>query len=67
MGYAILIASCYACGRSFTCNPRRVPAYQGTPVCKDCITQANTKRAEMGLSPHPVPDDAYSPIPEGAL
>jgi hypothetical protein len=61
MGYAILIADCRNCGRRFVSNPFRVPAFQGHPICRNCIEGANAERRRRGLAPFQIPPDAYEP------
>ena len=66
-GYATLHASCFACHRPFSCNPRKVPSYKGEPICESCIRRVNENRKRNGLPLWPVADDAYEPCPEGEL
>jgi hypothetical protein len=73
MGYMMVIAPCYVCKRPFMSNPDYVPSVrvnaqgqpdpQGTrePVCRDCVEEANAKRVELGMEPHPIHPEAYKP------
>jgi len=64
MGYLMLLADCFLCKKLFTSNPDYVPSYQGEPVCEACMRQANLQRERLGLAPHPIHPDAYSPQEE---
>lgn len=64
MGYMLGIASCYVCRKTFSFNPHLVPSYQGEPICRDCMELVNAVRKERGLTPHPIPEDAYEPAEE---
>mgnify|MGYP001577686477 FL=1 len=65
MGYMMLMAPCYICGRTFTSNPDRVPSVQRKhPVCKGCMEAINAKRVALGREPLPIPADAYEPAEE---
>ena len=67
MGYAMLVATCFACGRIFSCNPHKVPSYNNQPICKDCIHRVNEVRRQKGRQLWPISRDAYEPIEETAL
>jgi hypothetical protein len=71
MGYALVFGTCYSCLKPFGFNPHRVPSVRidGTrePFCRDCINEANDKRADLGLTKFPVHPDAYEPIEESEL
>lgn len=67
MGWVMAIAPCWVCRMPFPFNPLRVPSYQGEPICRDCVEQANALRRERGLQPHDILPDAYEPIPETEL
>ncbi len=54
-----LTATCFGCGRLFTCNPNTVPSYENQPICESCIARVNVEREKNGLPLWPVPDDAY--------
>jgi hypothetical protein len=52
MGHALMIGTCYACGKTFTFNPVRVPSFRDEhnirqPVCGECMAKVNEKRKEM--------------------
>ena len=71
MGYALAFAPCVCCKQTFGFNPTKVPSLRvnGTreAVCLTCMTTANTKRVELGLTPHPILPDAYQGLPEEDL
>ena len=72
MGYALVIGSCYTCGRTFSFNPVRVPSIRDDkgvrqPVCKSCIDRANPQRIANGLPPITYSEDAYTFCEEGKL
>ena len=64
MGYMLVFAPCFGCKHLFYSNPHRVPAYQGQPICRDCITLFNAKRRATGLSELTVHADAYDAVNE---
>ena len=77
-GYAIILGTCYLCGRSFTFNPHRVPSYDPhfdnpselpgrQPICESCIRFVNARRTSTGLEPWPVYADSYEAIPASEL
>lgn len=72
MGYALAMGNCITCGNVFCFNPVRVPSTSAItgkrePICLNCMTIANRKRAKMGMKPHPIHDDAYEAIEESEL
>jgi hypothetical protein len=68
MGYVSAMGACFCCKRLFSFNPRRVPSYNGEPVCGACMERINRRRVdELGLPPHPIFADAYEPIDESEL
>ena len=71
-GYAFALGPCFACGKTFSFNPLRVPSFRDNhgvrcPVCSECMTIVNVKRKEKGLDPFDIPSDAYEPVAEGEL
>ena len=71
MGYAIVFAPCFGCGRVFGFNPHKVPSIlvKGVKlsICLDCVERVNPMRKANGV-PEIVPDpDAYEPIEEHEL
>jgi len=64
MGYMSLISPCLVCGKIFASNPHYVPSLRGEPVCLDCMIDANEKRVELGMEPHPIHPQAYEPAEE---
>ena len=72
MSYAILMCTCYFCGRFFGCNPNKVPSTPDKdgvkqPVCKFCVARWNELRIEQGMSPHPPLAGAYGACDENEL
>jgi hypothetical protein len=71
MGYALLHAPCFGCGRIFASNPMRVPSIRVNgdrkPVCRDCVEAANPRRIANGLDPIVPLPGAYEPCPEEDL
>lgn len=72
MGYALAIGACFACGKTFSFNPVKVPSFRDKngekqPVCRDCMTLVNEKRKEKGLPPFEIPADAYEFCNEAEL
>jgi hypothetical protein len=67
MGFVTAFSPCFSCGRPFSYNPRKVPSFEGEPICGSCMDRVNEKREEMGLVPHPIQPDAYEPLPEEEL
>lgn len=67
MGFAMLHAPCFCCGRVFASNPRRVPSYLNQPICRTCIDRVNDARRARGNPLWEVPADAYEPLPEHEL
>lgn len=71
MGYAFCVGPCYSCRQTFTFNPMKVPSYPVNgvrqPVCKNCITLANTIREKKGIDLLRYAEDAYEPIDEREL
>lgn len=72
MGYALCIGDCYACGKTFSFNPVRVPSFRDKnnvrqPVCRSCMEQINRKRQKMSLEPFVIPEDAYDYCEESEL
>ena len=72
-GFILAYSACFACGRTFAYNPRRVPSIRPAlelppePVCRACVELANQRRKATGL-PLIVPlPDAYEPLPEAEL
>ena len=59
MGYMMLVAPCYGCGRGITCNASKVPSVNNQPLCRECVEYVNVLRAQEGLEPFYIPDDAY--------
>jgi len=66
-GMVLLASACLACEKMFISNPNHVPSLNNQPICRECVEQANEKRAEMGLEPHPIHPDAYEALPEEEL
>jgi hypothetical protein len=70
-GYAVAVAPCCSCRRSFTFNPHRVPSLRingkREPICRGCVDAANQTRVKQGLEPHPILPDAYEAIPISEL
>jgi len=72
MGFVTLMATCYTCGRPFTCSPTLVPSVpphltrtgQKEPVCRACIERANPEREKNGLSPIEILPGAYLADPD---
>lgn len=64
MGYGILLAYCPACRCMFACNPRKVPAIKGEPVCKACAQKWTELHPEAHFV---IPKDAYEPVDEREL
>jgi len=71
MGYAFAMVACFGCGRSFACNPHRVPSIRynnvNEPICLNCVTLANPRRVARGLDPIRILPGAYEPIREEEL
>ena len=72
MGCALMIGTCFACGKTFTFNPVRVPSFRDEhnirqPVCAGCMAKVNEKRKEMGLEPFQIAADAYEACDEYEL
>jgi len=72
MGYVFCTGACITCRRVFSFNPVRVPsttAFNGQrePVCRSCMDLINAKRAEKGLEPFAIHDDAYEAVSEEEL
>ncbi len=72
MGYAFVIAECYACGRLFSFNPMKVPSLRDNngvrqAVCRTCVETANEMRRGKGLEPFSILDGAYEPCDESEL
>ena len=77
--HVIAFGVCFACGNSFSFNPRRVPSIpigpdghpaiggDRKPICRACATMANTVRKDSGLPLWDVSDEAYGPMPEAEL
>ncbi len=61
MGYMMLTALCWACGKLFTSNPELVPSFKGDPICETCMVRVNIEREANGLDEWPVHPDAYEP------
>lgn len=69
MAYMTLIACCFSCKRTFTCNPHLVPSLPASvtgtgekePVCKACVEAANPTRIAKGLDPITILPGAYDP------
>ncbi len=63
MSYMFAVSPCLCCKQPFPCNPDKVPSLtvDGTrePICSACMEQANAKRVEMGIEPHPIHPEAY--------
>ena len=66
MGYYVLMAVCAACGRSFTCNPHRVPSLrirgEREAICRSCAERWIQLHPDAGVRILP---GAYDPEPEG--
>lgn len=82
MGYLIVVGECFVCREIFAFNPHFVPSmrvrFDGdkavpdpasprAPICRACIAEANRRRKERGLDPHPIHPRAYEATPEGDL
>ncbi len=67
MGYMMLVASCYQCGRTFTCNPNLVPSYENNPFCQTCVEAANPQRIANGLEPIVIQPGAYEAADEAEV
>ena len=67
MGYALMIGTCYACKRTMTFNPVRVPSYNNEPFCRSCIERANVIRVEKGMEPINIHPEAYTACREEEL
>jgi hypothetical protein len=67
MGYAICFSNCFSCNRIFGFNPNKVPAYNGQPICRDCVDKANPIRKTNGLALIDYDEETYAPIPEEEL
>lgn len=70
-GYCIAVVPCINCGRSFGCNPVKVPSVRingiREPLCELCVDAYNERRLAAGLEAFPVPADAYQPAPVSVL
>jgi len=66
-GMVLLASPCLGCEKMFVSNPNYVPSFHNQPICRECVEQANEKRAEMGLDPHPIHPEAYEALPEEEL
>ena len=62
-GYMMLVGNVLSVGNLWSAI-HRVPSYQNQPICKGCVNEINLRRAEQGMEPLFVPDDAYEPTPE---
>ena len=72
MGYAFVLGACGNCGNTFTFNPVKVPSVRDSqgirqPICQECMTEANKQRADNGIQPFTIPDDAYTFCDENEL
>lgn len=65
MGYMIATGSCVFCRKIFSFNPTKVPSYNGSPICQDCMNKINAKRQEAGYPALPIQPGAYDPEPIG--
>lgn len=71
----IAMSPCFVCHRPFYFNPIAVPSMtppgktyrEREPICEDCMTAINAKRATLDLPPIPVRPDAYEPLPAELL
>ena len=68
MGYLYCIGSCFACGRTFTYSPSRVPSIpingERQAICASCVTRVNPMRIDNGLPPIVPLPGAYEPDDE---
>lgn len=72
MGYAIMMGSCYCCGKIFGFHPHKVPSIRDgkgirQPVCQTCVDAANLIRPKKGLNLIQYSEDAYGPCDEAEL
>lgn len=67
MVVVLLTSPCLGCGQMFASNPNHVPSLNNQPICRECVTEANEQRVEMGLDPHPIHPQAYEALPEEEL
>jgi len=71
MGFVLMYSPCLVCGQPFGYNPNKVPSISVNevrkPLCRTCVTEANTRRVAAGLSAFEIHPDAYEPIPEEEL
>jgi hypothetical protein len=65
MAYLLALGPCILCRAVFCFNADSVPTLDVAgvrePVCRTCMERMNLRRAEAGLSPHPVLPGAYEP------
>lgn len=65
MAVVSLIATCAACWRVFSCNPRTVPSIRvdgvREPLCETCARNWNTLHPDRA---RPIAPDAYTPVDE---
>lgn len=68
MGVVQAYSACCGCGRPFFYNPVRVPSVRinglREPVCPDCLSRFNQRRAAAGLEPVVPAADAYTAAEE---
>jgi hypothetical protein len=72
MGYAMVMAPCAICSKTFSFNPHKVPSIRRidgvrVPICLPCIEQNNPQRIKNGLEPITPDPAAYEPIHETEL
>ena len=66
-GRAYVTGECGTCGRLFLFNARKVPTVCALgmtwPVCRECIENANRRRADRNLPQIKISPGAYEPEP----
>lgn len=72
MGFYIAMGDCFACRRTFSFNPDRVPSHRDArgerqPICSDCMGRINALRKQRGEPLFPILPGAYEPAEEGEL
>lgn len=58
-GHFIGLGSCYVCHGRFVFNPDNVVCFDGHPVCRPCVVEANEILRERDETPIWIPADAY--------
>lgn len=72
MGYVMVTAPCFGCGKVFTFHPNKVPSinHDGAgrrPVCLECVERVNPMRAKNGLPLIEVMPGAYEAAHEDEI